>query len=73
MIRRGYSSDRRELTPRMVAVLEAAASGRTELETAAVLHVSLSTVKAERAAALRRLGARNVTEAVWLARAELAA
>jgi len=61
---RGYSRDRLELTARMVAVLGSAARGRTELETAGELGVSIYTVRTIRSAAIARLGARNVVEAV---------
>jgi DNA-binding NarL/FixJ family response regulator len=61
---RSYSADRVELTPRMLDVLASASRGRTAIQTAAELHVSASTVNSERAAALDRLGASNVTEAV---------
>lgn len=54
-------------------VLRSASRGRTEPETAVELHVGLSTIKATRAAACARLGARNVVEAVAIvaARGEL--
>lgn len=64
MTLRGYSEDVVELTPRMRAVLRAAAAGKTERETARELGVAFATVKTERAAALARLGARNVVQAV---------
>lgn len=67
MSSRGYSDDVDELTPRMRAVLVSAAAGRTERETAAELGVSYATVKSVRAAALARLHARNVVEAVAIA------
>lgn len=67
MTLRGYSPDVLELTPRMRAVLQSAAAGRTELETALELHVSVSTVKTIRAAAIARLGASNVVAAVAIA------
>lgn len=69
---RGYSGDRLELTPRMRAVLAAAAAGRSELETARELGVGITTVRSLRQAARARLGdAPNVTAAVWRARDEL--
>jgi DNA-binding NarL/FixJ family response regulator len=64
MTHRGYSRERLELTPRMRAVLLAASHGRTELETARELHIGYSTVKSVRAAAVARLGVRNVSEAI---------
>ena len=63
----GYSDEARPLTPRMRDVLDAAARGRTVPETARDLYLGASTVAHVRRAALVRLGARNVTEAVVLA------
>ena len=62
----GYS-DRGELTPRMMAVLELAARGRTSAETANELHLSRSSVTTVRAAICARLGAANLTNAVYIA------
>jgi DNA-binding NarL/FixJ family response regulator len=62
---RGYSDHAmRRLTPRMVDVLRAAASGRTALETALELGVSEQTIKSERAAACARLQVPNTIAAV---------
>lgn len=63
----GYSERRAELTPRMVAVLEQAAAGRTVDETARQLHLSRSSVTTVRAALCARLGAPNIVAAVYLA------
>lgn len=63
---RSYSPGPRELTPRMRAVLLAAASGQKVRETALELHVSEQTVRSIRAAACARLHVSNVTAAVYL-------
>lgn len=55
-------------TPRQVAVLAGAARGETMLETARRLHVSPHTVDVERRAAYMRLGARNLANAVAIAK-----
>lgn len=62
----GYSLHARRLTPRMLDVLEAAASGRTVTQTARELGVSESTVRTLRAALCARAGAPNLTAAVYL-------
>lgn len=60
---RGYG-DAGELSPRMRQVLQLAAGGHTVPDTAALLHVSVYTVRATREAACVRLEASNVTAAV---------
>lgn len=52
------------LSPREVEVLHLAANGATLYETASVLHLSADTVKTHRRNALRKLGARNIPQAV---------
>lgn len=64
---RGYSDELDALTPRMLAVLRSAACGASAGETAGELHVAEATVRGIRSAALARLGARNVVEAVAIA------
>lgn len=64
---RGYSETVATLTPAMRDVLRAAAAGRRERDTALDLGVSLSTVKAIRAAAIARLDATTITAAVVVA------
>lgn len=54
------------LTPRMRDVLAAASRGATASATAAELHVSEATVRALRRNACERLGASNLTAAVYL-------
>jgi DNA-binding CsgD family transcriptional regulator len=55
------------LTNRELDILTAAARGRSVIETGRDLFLSPNTVKTYRRTALRRLGARNVREAVALA------
>lgn len=50
-----------------VRVLQAAAKGWSAPKTATSYGVSLETVKSQRASALKRLGARNITQAVAIA------
>jgi DNA-binding NarL/FixJ family response regulator len=52
------------LTPRMRDVLVSAAAGRMVKQTARELGLSEATIKSIRSAAIARLGARNVVEAV---------
>lgn len=59
----GYAASG-ELTPRMRAVLQAAATGATAEATGRDLHISASTVNAIRSAACLRLCAPNITAAV---------
>jgi RNA polymerase sigma factor (sigma-70 family) len=61
------------LTPSELEVLRGAAAGETAVETAARLRKSIDTVKSQRRAALRRLGARSIAHAVFIARDEIAA
>ncbi|MEB3183168.1 MAG: response regulator transcription factor [Cyanobacteriota bacterium] len=53
-----------ELTAREGEILQAIADGRSNSEIAAVLHLSLETVKTHVKAILRKLQARNRTQAV---------
>jgi RNA polymerase sigma factor (sigma-70 family) len=55
------------LTPPELGALEGAALGLTAAETAAALSKSTETVKDQRRAVLRKLGARDMTNAVFLA------
>jgi len=55
------------LTGRLARVLSGAAEGETARDTARVLCVSPHTVANERAAAIARLGARNLVNAVAIA------
>ena len=64
---RGYSDEQPALTARMRAVLLLASLGRTELQTATELGITLYTVKSVRAAAIARLEVSNVTAAVAVA------
>jgi RNA polymerase sigma factor (sigma-70 family) len=61
------------LTPSELEVLRGAALGETAEETADRLRKSVDTVKSQRRAALRRLGARSIAQAVFIAREEIAA
>ena len=63
------SDQRPELTEREVQILSAAARGLSVSTTGRELFLSPNTVKTYRRTAFRRLGARNVTEAVALAQA----
>ena len=63
----GYAQTRATLTPRMRDVLTAAASGLTTRQTAQTLHLSEATVWTVRAALCARLGASNITAAVYVA------
>ena len=63
------SDQRPELTDREVQILSAAARGLSVSTTGRELYLSPNTVKTYRRTAFRRLGARNVTEAVALAQA----
>lgn len=56
------------ITPREVAVLQELASGRSNKEIAAALHVSPNTVKTHVARLFEKLGARRRTEALRKAR-----
>jgi DNA-binding NarL/FixJ family response regulator len=56
------------LTPRMREVLRSAANGAAAKETAIELRLSVFTVNNIRAAAIVRLGARNIVHAVYIAR-----
>lgn len=56
------------LTPRMRDVLRSAACGASARESAGELALSVYTVNNIRAAAIVRLGARNIVHAVYLAR-----
>jgi DNA-binding NarL/FixJ family response regulator len=58
-----------DLTEREVQILAAAARGLSVSTTGRELYLSPNTVKTYRRTAFRRLGARNVTEAVALAQA----
>jgi DNA-binding NarL/FixJ family response regulator len=58
----------RELTPRMVDVLRAAARGRGVKESALELRIAEGTVRTIRAGILARLGVPNITAAVDEAR-----
>lgn len=64
---------RKALTPSELEVLRGAAAGETAVETACRLQKSIDTVKSQRQAALRRLGARSVAHAVFMAHDEIAA
>jgi DNA-binding NarL/FixJ family response regulator len=57
-----------ELTPRCLDVLAGAALGETASATAARLHVAPKTVEQYRRVAIARLGARNTTNAVAIAK-----
>ncbi len=61
------------LTPSELDVLRGAAGGETAHETARRLRKSIETVKSQRRTALKRLGARSIAQAVFLARNEIAA
>jgi RNA polymerase sigma factor FliA len=61
------------LTPSELEVLRGAAVGETAVETAQRLSKSTETVKSQRRAAIRRLGARSIAHAVFMARDEIAA
>ena len=63
------SEHRPDLTEREVQILSAAARGLSVTTTGRELFLSPNTVKTYRRSAFRRLGARNVTEAVALAQA----
>jgi RNA polymerase sigma factor (sigma-70 family) len=67
------SPARMRLTPSELEVLRGAAAGETAIETASRLQKSIDTVKSQRQAALRRLGARSVAHAVFMAHDEIAA
>lgn len=54
----------RDLTPRMLDVLRAAAAGKTAKGTALELGVTEATVKTIRAALCERLGASNMASAI---------
>jgi RNA polymerase sigma factor (sigma-70 family) len=62
-----------KLTPSELDVLRGAAVGETAVETAKRLSKSIETVKSQRRAAIRRLGARSIAQAVFIARDEIAA
>jgi len=62
--RGSYALGDRPLTPRMRDVIRSAAAGASVNETAGELHLSESTVKTIRAAAIARLGTRTFTAAV---------
>jgi RNA polymerase sigma factor for flagellar operon FliA len=61
------------VTPSELEVLRGAARGETAEETADRLSKSLDTVKAQRKTALKRLGARSIAQAVYIARDQIAA
>src|SRR5207244_2283227 len=61
------------LTPSELEVLRGAASGETAAETADRLSKSPDTVKAQRQTALRRLGAKSIAQAVYMAYDQIAA
>lgn len=54
------------LTPAERQVIEAAALGLSTAATAARLNKTLETVKSQRKLAIARLGAANMTNAVWI-------
>jgi DNA-binding NarL/FixJ family response regulator len=60
-----------KLTPLELAVLRAAAAGRTARETGAELHYAPAYVKHVRARILVELQVSNMAAAVWKARGEL--
>ena len=64
---------RRELTPMELEVLRGAAVGETAVETADRLGKSHETVRSQRRTALKRLGARSIAHAVFIARDDIAA
>jgi len=66
-MRTGSYSASGELTARLTRVLSGAAAGETAGETARALSLSRHTVAQERRAAIARLGARNITNAVAIA------
>ena len=61
------------VTPSELEVLRGAAHGETAVETADRLSKSLDTIKAQRKTALKRLGARSIAQAVYIARDQIAA
>jgi RNA polymerase sigma factor (sigma-70 family) len=61
------------LTPSELEVLRGAALGETAEETADRLSKSVDTVKTQRRTALRRLGAKSIAQAVFIARERIAA
>jgi RNA polymerase sigma factor (sigma-70 family) len=65
--------DPHPLTPSELEVLRGAAFGETAEQTADRLRKSIGTVRTQRRAALRRLGAKSIAQAVFLAREEIAA
>jgi RNA polymerase sigma factor (sigma-70 family) len=67
------TSARTALTPSELEVLRGAAAGETASETASRLLKSIDTIKSQRQTALRRLGARSVAHAVFMAHEEIAA
>lgn len=64
---------RTELTPMELEVLRGAAVGETAGETADRLGKSHETVRSQRRTALKRLGARSIAHAVFIARDDIAA
>ncbi len=71
----GHGPARRasRLTPSELEVLRGAALGETAEETADRLRKSIDTIKTHRRRALRRLGARSIAQAVFIAHDEIAA
>ncbi len=67
------ASDLNPLTRSELEVLRGAAIGETAEQTADRLKKSIDTVRTQRRAALRRLGAKSIAQAVFLARDEIAA
>ena len=63
----------RGLTPWELEVLRGAALGETAEQTADRLRKSIDTVKTQRRRALKRLGAKSIAQAVFIAREEIAA
>ena len=70
---RAHEAVRPELTPMELEVLRGAAVGETAGETADRLGKSPETVRSQRRTALKRLGARSITHAVFIARDDIAA
>jgi DNA-binding NarL/FixJ family response regulator len=60
-----------QLTNRELEVLRGAANGETAKETAARLGKSFETIKDHRKSAIRRLGARSIAQAIFIAYEEI--
>jgi RNA polymerase sigma factor (sigma-70 family) len=64
---------RTELTPPELEALRGAALGETAEQTAARLSKSIDTIRSQRKTALKRLGAKSIAHAVFIAHDEIAA